>query len=238
MTSLWTLLLMGLLGSLGHCVGMCTPVTLLLSRPAQQSPTTPPSRTWVFLLHLGRLTTYAGLGAVAGLLGHALQQATRNLRPLQGGLALLIAAVLLYSGLALGGWLPSLETLWSGGIRRWGRAVRKVSHITAPKPIHAYGLGLLWGLLPCGLVYAALLLAGATGQPFQGALAMFLFGLGTVPAMVGMGWLALRHDFTRRGVWRYAMATLFLLFGLQMTLRGLAAWGWVAHFHVGGFMLW
>jgi hypothetical protein len=99
-------------------------------------------------------------------------------------------------------------------------------------------LGMLWGLLPCGLVLTALLAAAVAGSPGQGALTMLAFGLGTWPALLGMGWVA-QHGLPRAIPWpRQAAALIVLLFGTQMLLRGLATWGWVNHLRVGGVMLW
>ncbi len=232
------LLFMGLLGSLGHCVGMCTPVTLLLSRPARGAEGGPVRRGWLVLLHLGRLSTYALLGALAGALGHLLSAWRASLQPVQGLVALLLAGVLGYMAGAVAGWVPPLETLWAGWTGRWGQAVRRALARPVSSTLRAYGLGLLWGLLPCGLVYAALLLAATTGHPLWAAGGMLLFGLGTLPVMAGVGWLAVRGDLQQRERWRKAAALLLLLFGVQMALRGLAAWGLVPHFHLGGVMLW
>ncbi len=233
-----TLLFMGLLGSLGHCVGMCTPVTLLLSRPARRPEDGMVSRGWMALLHLGRLSTYALLGVLAGILGHLLDPWRTSLQPLQGLVALLLASSLGYMAAAVAGWAPPVETLWAGWTGRWGRAVRGLLPQTSAHPLHAYGLGMLWGLLPCGLVYAALILAATMGHPLWAAAGMLLFGLGTLPVLAGMGWLVARGDLQRRERWRRAAALLLLLFSVQMALRGLAAWGLVPHFRLGGLMLW
>ena len=103
-----------------------------------------------------------------------------------------------------------------------------------------YGLGLLWGLLPCGLVWAALLTAAVAASPVAGALTMIACGLGTWPvglsvslAARGPGW-ALRPSPHLRSL----AAVVILAFGLQMALRGLAAWGLVEHLYLGGLMVW
>ena len=232
------LFLMGLLGSLGHCVGMCTPVTLLLSRPARRPEDGAVRREWLILLHLGRLSTYSLLGTLAGALGQLLRSWRPALQPLQGLLALVLAGALVYMAAAVAGWVPPVETLWAGWTGRWGRAMRGALARASPRALHAYGLGMLWGLLPCGLVYAALLLAAGAGHPGWAAAGMLLFGLGTLPVMAGVGWLTAHGDLRQREGWRRAAALLLLLFGVQMALRGFAAWGLVPHFHLGGLKLW
>ncbi len=239
MVSAWvTLVLLGLLGSAGHCVGMCGPVTLLLTRPARTSGTVS-LRRWLILLHAGRVVTYALLGGLAAALGQALSRAAPGLRYVQGGIALLVAAVLLYMALAAAGRVPPVEALFAGVATRWGRVVQGLTVGRAKvRPVHAALLGLVWGFLPCGLVYSAVLIAATTAHPLAGMAGMVLFGLGTVPAMAGLGWATAQGRLAFRDSLRYVAASLIFLFSVQMALRGLAAWGWVAHVRVGGVMLW
>lgn len=269
--------LLGLIGSVTHCVGMCGGVMLLLGRGR-------PTTGWRRLaLHAGRLTTYAGLGALAGALGHTAAAAAGMhghqghgaagalpAAPIwQGALALLAALGAGYMALALLGRAPSVELLLLGITRWWGGAARGLiaaapARAAAPGradsaqggsaapargsflrylthvPAHAYLLGLFWGLLPCGLVLTALLMAAASGSPLRAAATMLAFGLGTVALGVGVGWIGDRFRPGPRWVGRLRplAAALVLLFGTQMALRGLAAWGWVAHGSVGAVPLW
>ena len=251
---------LGLFGSVGHCVGMCSGVAILLGRTGQ-------ARGWrVILLHAGRLTTYALLGAAAGALGYALAGMAQynvmgehlhkrlewpGLQWLQGLMALLAAAMALYFAMALLGRAPSPELLLTRVTHWWGRTVRQMRARESRGEDEAargglrglwtiYALGLLWGLLPCGLVLTALLLAAVTATPTLGATTMLLFGLGTLPMTLGMSVAprvpALRM---RAGAWtRPLTAGIVLLFGLQMALRGLAAWGVIPHSNLGGLALW
>lgn len=248
-------LLLGLTGSITHCVGMCSGVAIMLGRSASG---------WRLLaLHLGRVSTYAVLGGVAGGVGYALgasghaghaghgggaQQSTAfpALTPWQGGLAILAALVAIYMAIALLGRAPSPERLLGRMTRWWGRAMKRRRQAEATGPDASPGVfslfvfGLLWGLLPCGLVLAALLLAAASGSPWQGSAAMILFGLGTWPVGFGLGAASRTQAFQLR--WRTWLrpltAGIVLVFGLQLALRGLAAWGWAPHAHLGGLMLW
>jgi sulfite exporter TauE/SafE len=231
--------LLGLLGSLGHCVGMCGPIALLLGRGR------PLGGRELALAHLGRVSTYGLLGAGVGLLGlaargphmahaHGDAAAPAGLTLAQGGLALVVAAAALYQALALLGRAPSPELLLAGLTRRWGRAMRRTG---GSGPLRLYAAGLLWGLLPCGLVLTALLTAVVAGSPVGGALAMLAFGAGTWPALLGVGWLA-RRAAGPLGWPRQLAALVVLLFGAQMGARGLAAWGVVGHLYLGSLMLW
>ena len=136
-----------------------------------------------FLYHLGRITGYASIGAIGGALGHSVHWAlnlTRFeaiLRTVAGVLTLLIALRLLTR------WnvFAPLERL---GARFWIKLQPLSKRASASS--HWFGsvaTGLLWGWLPCGLVYSMALMTLTTGSAWQGAALMFVFGLGTLPAM-------------------------------------------------------
>ena len=181
-------LLLGLLGSVGHCVGMCGGVVALLERARVGSP------PWA--VHAGRLTTYSALGALAGALGQGIATAL-GLRVARGALSLLAALAAGYFALVLWGVVPSPDRALPGAAALWRRLFGRLllpskapptEEPTAPRPaaLAAYGAGLLWGLLPCGFVGMALPLALATGSAGGGALTMAAFGLGTLPALLAM----------------------------------------------------
>ncbi len=227
---------LGLLGSLGHCVGMCSAVVVLINR----QETFRNSKFAWGLAHLGRLTTYTILGLFVGTLGQMVGTALPSLPVFQGVLAMLLAGMALYFGLALLGRVPSPELLFGKMTQRWGRAMRRATTKTSPRASSRwttpYLTGMLWGLLPCGLILTALLPAAAAADPWQGALRMAAFGLGTVPTLLGVRWLA-QKNYAR--TWpRNAAAVVMILFSMQFTLRGLAAWGLVNHMMLGKVMLW
>lgn len=263
---MFSVFLLGLIGSVTHCVGMCGGVMLLLGRGQATTG-------WRRLtLHAGRLTTYAALGALAGALGYvagaaaglhghqdhvvghmhdAVGSALPGAATWQGALALLAAIAAGYMALALLGRAPSPELLLLRITRWWGNAARSLASGSPAEGralpqclMHAgmrsYLLGLFWGLLPCGLVLTALLVAAATGSPVRAALTMLAFGLGTAPLGLGVGWAGrqIRPDPRRAARLRPLAAAIVLLFGAQMALRGLAAWGWVAHGGIGAMPLW
>jgi len=117
----------------------------------------------------------------------------------------------------------------------------KASSPTQPIPwAQIYLSGLFWGLLPCGMVLAGLPLAAASGSTLAGGLTMLAFGAGTLLFGLAAGWAA--RQIKPSPLWaarlRPAAAMIIFLFGVQMALRGLAAWGWVAHGNIGAVPLW
>lgn len=183
-------LLAGLAGS-PHCIGMCGGFC------ASAGGTRP---VGAVLWHLGRLSTYAVLGAIAGAVGHAL--------PGPGWLPAAIATVLLaWFALALAGLVPEPRVRLPG-LGRLG------ANLAARHDLGSrYLFGVATGLLPCGLVYAALALPVSLGDPLQGAAAMACFGLGTVPALATLSVAVQR--ILRTGLWpRRVLALAVLLAGL------------------------
>ena len=177
-------LALGVVGST-HCVAMCGGMVGLGA--AARGPKLPlldaPRRKWTltFAQHAGRLGSYALVGALAGGAGHFAMGSW------QIGLELAAGLLMIGLGLFLCGLLPSFARLESLGAPLW-RVLRPVSQRFLPirTPAQALGFGVLWGFLPCGLVYSALSLAVLAGSAPAGALAMVAFGAGTLPALVAV----------------------------------------------------
>jgi sulfite exporter TauE/SafE len=193
----------GLGGSAVHCVPMCGPFVLgqvadrLARAPAAGLCEMTRVRGALLLpYHIGRLLTYAGLGAAAATLGGVADR----VRYLPA--ALLVAAGAMCALYALRRLLPrafpSKPAPASGGTRLLVRMARLVDR---SRPSGGFLLGVLLGFLPCGMLYAALVLAAATQSPVAGAAAMLAFGLGTVPALVMVG-IAGHAAHRLRGPWR------------------------------------
>lgn len=218
--------LLGLFGSLGHCVGMCSAVIVLLDhQPSFQGN----NLSWI-LAHAGRITTYTLLGLTFGLLGETLSLLSTDLPRFQGVLSILFAVIAFYMAFAFIGIAKSPELLFSNLASKWGRAMRGLK---SPAPFLA---GLLWGLLPCGLVLTALIPAITSASALQGALNMVVFGLATVPSLFAVKWLAQK---TVSRNWSRSLASLVMMFfGFQFAMRGFAVLGWAEHFMIGSFMLW
>lgn len=99
-------------------------------------------------------------------------------------------------------------------------------------------LGVLWGFLPCGLVFAMLVMAAGAQSMVGGALTMLVFGLGTVPTLVGFGIAANLIGPKLRGGLQSFAAVLLMLFAVQTVLRGLAVANIIPSFSFGQVMLW
>ncbi|MBW7906698.1 MAG: sulfite exporter TauE/SafE family protein [Phycisphaerae bacterium] len=197
---LGTVLLASLAGSL-HCVGMCGPLAVLATsrwarggNPAPCAPTRPlPVVARLGALqaayHGGRLSAYALLGALAGGLGQALDLAGGALGA-QRAAAWLAGATMIVIGLAA---LAREAGLRLGAPRAPATVLRLLSagHAAVAglnPPLRAVLVGLLSALLPCGWLYAFVIVSAGTGHAWTGAIVMAAFWLGTVPALAGVGW--------------------------------------------------
>ena len=225
MSSTETLLLFylstGFAVGFGHCIGMCGPivVSLSLSRKDQS--------VWIphLLYNIGRVTTYAILGAIIGATG-TFTAITANIAGIQKTVLIFAGVLIVIMGLAMSGWLPlgrifgdshGFGSLISAGFQR----------LTRLKSTFAYlPLGLLLGLLPCGPVYTALLAAARagmeSGSPTAGALTgmalMGAFGIGTIPALLvvsrlaGIGWLKKRQLIYKIGAVLMILVGVYFIF--------------------------
>jgi uncharacterized protein len=172
----WSAILLGLGGSL-HCVAMCGPIAMAL-------PLTTRER-WAVILqsllyNLGRISTYGLLGFIFGWLGWGIALAGfQNVLSIGLGMALLISALFTLSLEHSLFQFPFFQRYLQKVTQQLGKL------LSIHNKSSAYRIGLLNGLLPCGLVYIALAGSLATGNYFGGALYMILFGLGTLPLMLG-----------------------------------------------------
>jgi sulfite exporter TauE/SafE len=226
------LLVTGLVGSLGHCLGMCGPLVWMVGLQIEAKGMVVLLRYLVY--HGARVTVYALLGAfVAGISSLLAPGARLGMWP--GVLSMVLGLGVALLGLGYLGWLPMLQT------PRLGRLWHQAQSWALPKARHPAGLaliGALNGLLPCALVYSALLTVAASRRVTSGALGMLAFGVGTAPALLVVGWSA--RALGARVRKRLARVAGFLigLIGLQLILRGLAALSIVPHLRVGKVMLW
>ena len=213
-------LTLGLLGGFAHCVGMCAPFVLLVSRRYGNS--TLVNHGGVFGAQAwytaGRITTYTALGALAGALGGAVTMAGTLVGVRRGGLIL--------AGVVLVGWalvaLSDLAWLQGSGVARFFRRLGPASLPPSLKrqvPGHPFGLGLVLGLLPCGMVYSAVVAAVARGSAAEGAVALALFGLGTAPALLALS-AADRFVAGRRALLNRLAQLFILAMGAWFLWRG------------------
>jgi sulfite exporter TauE/SafE len=207
-------LTLGLLGGFAHCVGMCAPFAMIVSRRY-----TPPAgyhaamgaHAWYTM---GRIATYAALGALAATLGSALDVAGAMLGFQRVAAVVAGGALIVWALVNLSDRYPRLQT--GGG---WFAFV--AGRLRGRVPAHPLAIGLFLGLLPCGLLYSALIAAVARGGPLDGAVALALFGLGTAPALLGVSLadqLLTRH----RAVVGRLSQVFVLVMGVWFLWRGAA----------------
>jgi sulfite exporter TauE/SafE len=195
----------GLLGGV-HCAGMCGGIVGSLSAAARGSV---PARQLAF--NAGRILSYAFAGALAGGLG-SLAQLAGPVLVARTALFIVANILMVLLGLYVAGWARGLLRLEAAGGRIWRHieplARRAYPIDSAPK---SFAAGLVWGWVPCGLVYSMLALALASGSIAGGALVMAAFGAGTLPNLFAVGFAAQRVLQWRRAPWlRRAAGTLLI----------------------------
>jgi sulfite exporter TauE/SafE len=230
-STLGALFLSGLLGSLGHCLGMCGPLVTMFG--VQFRTRRLAGLPYHLLYHASRAGVYVLFGALVGGLGSTLGLGD-SLGRVAGTVSLLLGLGVVLLGMGYLGWLPlgRIEgaSAWLSRAMSWALRQGSSARVLA--------LGALNGLLPCGLVYSALLVAASTGDVLMGAAGMAVFGLGTLPALLVMGVGAGALSARVRQVFVRVAGVLIVVVGVQLALRGLAGWGVVPHLHLGKVMLW
>jgi len=197
MALIWTAFLTGLFGSL-HCLGMCGPLVMALPQS---------SGSRAILYHLTRILAYAIMGLLIGLFGKGLNLAgfQQSVSIFSGVLVLLFAFGLLRKKSA---WPPFFMRLY----QRWMKSTDLGSVAL---------LGLLNGFLPCGMVYIAMAGALVEQDALMGAFYMFVFGLGTLPMMLGISWSKKLWSVSLRQKLNKAIPVFTIMIGLLFILRGL-----------------
>ena len=171
-----------------HCLGMCGGIigALTFSLPEEIRSSRKRLIPYVAAYNFGRISSYSLAGALAGGLGGNLIA----LSPAYGHLVLqLFASILMIGiGLYLAGWFPALVKIEHIGKPIW-KKLEPISQKLIPvkSPVHAFLFGAVWGWLPCGLVYTALIWSTTAGGAKDGALLMLAFGAGTLPAVMIAG---------------------------------------------------
>lgn len=207
MLSFYLFLALGFVGS-GHCVGMCGPFVMSYTRPKNNS--------WYshVLYGLGRSTTYALMGAIASGFGGVLQ----NFLGLRASILIIAGLLMVYLSLGqlhlLPIQLPAIQNL-----RLYQKTLGRL--YDSQQWYRTYPLGVFLGFIPCGLTAIALSLAITQPVPIA-TLGMFIFGLGTMPAMVGFGMLIQRLKVPRFE--RY-MAMLMVILGVLTVWLGISGLG-------------
>ncbi len=180
--------LVGLFGGV-HCVGMCGGIVAALTLGVAEQDRSRLRKIVPYLLayNAGRIGSYTAAGALLGGVG-ALAGRLLSVHHLQLVLLAVAGLFMVAMGLYLAGWWHGLTRLEHLGTPVW-RGIqplgRKLFPVSGPR--RAFQLGLVWGWLPCGLVYSVLIWSIAAGSTRDGALLMLSFGLGTLPTLFGMG---------------------------------------------------
>jgi len=218
--------LAGLLGG-AHCVAMCGGFIAALAAPREPSGVAPlrSSATlvaWQVPYHGGRIASYALVGAAFGAVG-GLALAAPSLLSLQRGLYVVANLFLLALAIAIVGGSAHTDWLQRAGAGLFSRILPVVRSLRTRDGVPArVGLGIVWGLVPCGLTYSVLPLALFAGSALDGAAVMLAFGVGTLPGLLAVGWMAgrARRWLGRPGV-RYAAAALLTAFAAAGIYRAL-----------------
>ncbi len=203
----------GLLGS-AHCIGMCGGFALAIGMQGS-SWSTNLARQLVYTA--GRVSTYTLGGMIVGFAGWRLSQALPGSVPVQGVLSVVAGVLLVVAGLSAAGLVP-----WPAGMKHAPCLLPGVlrTYLSRRRASDVFLAGVATGFLPCGLVYAFLALASASGTMWQGGLRMMLFGLGTAPVMIATGLSgSLVRLSLRRHVFRIA-AWCVVAVGLVSVARG------------------
>jgi sulfite exporter TauE/SafE len=182
-----TIISIAFLGSFGHCIGMCGGIVVAYSTIKIDPASSKLSQSAAHLLYsFGRVFTYTILGAIFGALGGVvLFSNTAN------GVLLIVAGVaMILAGLSLMGkikFLTIIEHSFSSS-SVYKKAFKSI--LNSKSNSSFFILGMLNGLLPCGFVYFFAITAASTADPLYGALVMAIFGMSTIPAMFGVGFLS------------------------------------------------
>ena len=172
--------LIGLAGGV-HCVGMCGGIVGAFAYAVPKNSAMLP---YTLAYNFGRITSYVLAGAMTGWVGYLFaQQISQGIVVLQ-----FVSGIFLFLlGLYVAGWWQGLSKIEKLGSKFW-QVIRPWSKKLLPfkSPLHALPYGMIWGWLPCGLVYSVLTWSLASGSALQGAMIMAGFGLGTLPIMILM----------------------------------------------------
>lgn len=239
--NLFPVFLAGLAGSV-HCAGMCGGIVSAFSVAPAARPRFPvavitlaPPQAWASVTraaayNAGRIASYAAAGALAGgLAGGA--RTLAGLQAWQAGAYWIANLVLVVLGLYLTGAWPRLARIEQLGQGVWRRLQPLTRHIVPlDSPLKLAAMGVLWGWIPCAMVYSVLLTAMLTGSAASGAAVMLAFGLGTLPLLLAMGTAGAQlRTLLQKPAVRAAAGLLVLGFGVLGMVRAAsgAPAGWL-----------
>jgi len=205
--------------STAHCVGMCGGIltTLMLGSPEGEQKSSLKVFKRSLAYNLGRISSYSIAGLFAGLLGAKFLGLSQNIN---AHLILQSIAALVLIGLALNilGFSPLTKITEAVGMRLWKRIQPLGKHLYPINTLwRALLFGMLWGWLPCGLVYSAMLLSLSTGTAHEGMLTMMFFGIGTLPGMLTIGYFSDYLNRLKTNIkFRWVTASLMIFIAISL----------------------
>lgn len=211
---LWTAFLIGFIGSF-HCVGMCGPIALSLP---YQDVTKFKTLSNVLLYNVGRITTYALIGLIFGLIGRSIA-----LAGFQQGLSIVIGVLMLLVTFSILNIekqfvkLPFLDVLFKNVKTQLSQLLNQKNQ----KRSTLYLVGFFNGFLPCGLVYLGIIGAVGTGEVLKGSLYMAIFGVGTLPTILSVALIGNLISLNFRRKIQKIIPFMLFAFAVLLILRGL-----------------
>ena len=216
--NIFSIITIAFLGSFGHCIGMCGGIVVAYSSTKVDDEWDKAKQAIVHLLYsFGRIFTYTILGAMFGFLGGV---ATFN--NLTNGLMLIFAGTfMILTGLSLSGKIKFLTLIeHSFASNSWYAKLFRTL-LQTKSFLSFFVLGMLNGLLPCGLVYFFAITAASTASPIYGALVMFIFGVSTIPSLFSLGFFVGLYKNTKfRNLMMSLAAFSVIIFGFYTIKNG------------------
>jgi sulfite exporter TauE/SafE len=215
---IFSIITIAFLGSFGHCIGMCGGIVIAYSSTKIDEGDSRGKQSLSHITYaLGRVSTYTLLGAIFGFIGGV--ASFNNIA--NGTLTIIAGVVMILAGLSLMGKLKFL-TLLEHSISKNSWYQKSFKALLHDKSIFSfYILGMLNGLLPCGLVYFFAVTAASTGSALYGAMVMLIFGLSTIPALFSLGFfVGLFKQLTFRDTMIKLASIAVIIYGIYTLYRG------------------
>ena len=216
--SVISIITIALLGSFGHCIGMCGGIVVAYSSTKIKSEYNKVTQSVAHLLYsFGRVTTYTLLGAIFGFVGGVV-----SFSNITSGVMLLITGLMMILvGFSLLGKVKFLSFLEQTCSKSSFYQKNFKALLGSNSLFSFYLLGLLNGLLPCGFVYVFAITAASTGSAFWGAVVMFIFGISTIPALFFLGFfIGLFKQSNLRDTFIRIASILVIIFGIYIAYKG------------------
>jgi sulfite exporter TauE/SafE len=215
---LYLFISIAVIGSFGHCIGMCGGYVLSYSQIKINSNWTKIYQSFMHILYaLGKATTYAFIGAIVGFIGQGISTTLYT----RGIVFLVLGILMLFIGLSF---LDNVKFLNFFKIDLLNKKIFKIIHkkvIASQTPISFYLFGLLNGMIPCGLVYFAASSALVTSSWMDGAFMMFLFGIAVIPGLFILGFASGYIKQKNRKILNYISVLLIMGYAVITIIKGL-----------------